>query len=551
MKLPVIFVLPWVVACSLLATNTSLAQDDVKDPIRAMQFAAVDTKQADWGHWGDKIETYSSWTNHSNRLIPVYTFGISLDKFTGENSVYRNAAALKNIYKRPTVLTVDSKAEYMDQTDIYRLQQAAFAAGKKHIVLIVFDGMDWQTTRAAAIYRNGEVTYTMGRGHGLAFQDYDQVETDFGAMATSPYDNSTKVDVDAQLVTQQGGKKFGGYNAQVGGYYPWSIPKSYPYLLAKDSNFPHAVTDSASSATSMTAGIKTYNGSINVDHNGKPVVPFARVLQEQGYKIGVVTSVPISHATPASAYSNNVTRNDYQDLTRDLLGQSSIGNRKPHPGVDVLIGCGFGVDITEDEKIIDEIKKQGSNFSPPNRFFAQDTLRAIDAAHGGKYQVVRRTAGVNGRELLNEATKMAVEDNTRLLGFFGTSDSHLPYATADGDYKPTRGIDSADVYTADDLNENPTLRDMTVSALTVLEQNEKSFWLMIEAGDVDWANHNNNIDDSIGAVYSGEQAFMAVCEWAEKNDRWKDTAVILTADHGHLFVMDRPEAFAVGKPDGK
>ena len=42
---------------------------------------------------------------------------------------------------------------------------------------------------------------------------------------------------------------------------------------------------------------------------------------------------------------------------------------------------------------------------------------------------------------------------------------------------------------------------MTEAAISVLEQNERGFWLMVEAGDVDWANHNNNIDDSIGAVF--------------------------------------------------
>ena len=75
------------------------------------------------------------------------------------------------------------------------------------------------------------------------------------------------------------------------------------------------------------------------------------------------------------------------------------------------------------------------------------------------------------------------------------------------------------------------------AALKVLETNEQGFWLMVEAGDVDWASHGNNIDNVVGAVMSGDDAFQAITEWAEKDDRWKDTAVIVTSDHGHLLTV--------------
>ncbi len=67
---------------------------------------------------------------------------------------------------------------------------------------------------------------------------------------------------------------------------------------------------------------------------------------------------------------------------------------------------------------------------------------------------------------------------------------------------------------------------------------------MIEAGDVDWANHDDNVDNSIGAVCSGDDAFRAVTQWAERNGCWDETVIIVTADHGHLLVLDEPEAIA-------
>ena len=99
-------------------------------------------------------------------------------------------------------------------------------------------------------------------------------------------------------------------------------------------------------------------------------------------------------------------------------------------------------------------------------------------------------------------------------------------------------------YTRADIEENPTLAEMAVAALDVLESRGKPFWLMVEAGDVDWASHGNDIDACIGAVKSGDAAFRAVTAWIEAHGGWKDTAVIVTSDHGHMFVLEEPEAFA-------
>ena len=83
---------------------------------------------------------------------------------------------------------------------------------------------------------------------------------------------------------------------------------------------------------------------------------------------------------------------------------------------------------------------------------------------------------------------------------------------------------------------------MATAALDVLAARSDKMWLMVEPGDVDWANHANNLDNSIGTVISGDEAFAAVANWIEKNVGWKDAALFLTADHGHYLVLDRPEA---------
>ncbi|MEZ6095708.1 MAG: alkaline phosphatase [Pirellulaceae bacterium] len=316
--------------------------------MRKLQFEAIETGHADWGHWGARPEKYSDWTNHSNRLIPVYVFGGDLKQFSNQNSCYRTAEGLKQVYGYEPTETLNPDANYLDQTDIYRLQLNAQASGKKNIILMVFDGMDWQTTQAAAIYRNKSVKYRLGRGTGLAFQDYQGAPTDFGYYVTSAICGSTQIDVDHQLVVQHETRTGGGYSVQRAGNSPWSIAGDRDYLMGISNGLKQVVTDSAASATSLCSGIKTYNAAINVDMDGKPVESIGRKFQQMGIKVGVVTSVPISHATPACAYANNVSRDDYQDLSRDLLGLTSIYEREqPLAGVDVLIGCG-GVDKDND-----------------------------------------------------------------------------------------------------------------------------------------------------------------------------------------------------------
>jgi alkaline phosphatase len=522
--------LGWLIC--FLAPGTLLSEDY----LRSLQENAVKENAANWGHWGPNQGKYSSWTTHSNRLIPVYTFGMNLSEVAGENSVYRDEAKLKDVYGFLPEKTLNPEADYFDQTDVFRLQELAVKAGKKCIVLMIFDGMDWQTAQAAAIYKNGKVLYKEGRGSGLAFLDYDQAETDFGYCVTSPHNDGTNTNVNGQKITNPGGNLRGGYAVDIAGPYPWSSPADLEYTIGKSKTLKHAYPDSAATATSMTVGIKTYNNAINVDAVGRPVVPIARTLQADGFAVGVVTSVPISHATPAAAYANNVHRSDYQDITRDLLGLSSVANPAGLSGLDVLIGAGWGETKKSDGA-------QGTNFVPGNVYLTAEDQSAIDLGKGGKYVTAIRTPGETGTSVLSRAAKQAKSDGKRLFGYFGTKGGHLPYATADGKFNPTVDENGkSEKYSEADIAENPTLAEMTTTALEVLSARSENIWLMVEAGDVDWANHSNNLDNSIGAVYSGEAAFTAITNWVENNVGWEHAAVIVTSDHGHYLVLDKPEA---------
>ena len=73
--------------------------------------------------------------------------------------------------------------------------------------------------------------------------------------------------------------------------------------------------DSASTATSIATGHKTYSGMINVDETGtKSFETIAEKLHEQkDWEIGVISSVNLNHATPAAFYAHQASRNNYYD----------------------------------------------------------------------------------------------------------------------------------------------------------------------------------------------------------------------------------------------
>lgn len=542
-----------VLVFSVIQTGLGTLEGQEKiDHIRDLQNAAIEAKSVDWGHWGVDPGNYTQWGTHSSRLIPVYTFGtkdaganIDLRDYTGKNSLFREPEHIETVFGHIPVATFNPDAVYCDQTDIGRIQRSALEAGKKHIFLIVFDGMDWQTTRAAAIVKNQKVDYEKGRGHGLFFQDYQAEGTSqYGYMVTVPKIGSVKTNTKKQTAVPGEMPDWGGYDARLGGAAPWEAPLDIQYLIGKSSVLKQPYPDSAGTATSMTTGIKTYNGAIGVGVEGNQLRLIAHLAQDMGYKVGAVSSVPISHATPAAAYAHNVSRNDYHEIARDLIGLPSVSHPdSPLVGLDVVLGGGVG-------EMPDRIEGSAIESFLGSKYIAAEDLKAVSKENGGPYQVVVRSPGVDGKPALEQAVKQALENDDRLLGVFGVEEysGHLPFQTADGNYNPAKGRKSeAEKYTAEEVRENPTLADMTAAALEVLSQKESKFWLMVEAGDVDWANHDNNLDNSIGAVYSGDDAFRVVVKWVEANSNWEESLVILTADHGHYLFLNDPSALIKGK----
>jgi alkaline phosphatase len=517
-------------------------------------------------------DVFSNHTSHTNRLAPVYVFGrkIDLGSVTGQNSRYRDPEKIKALYGVLPENTLNPQAVYADQSDLYRVQKEAVARGVKHLFIIWFDGLDWPTTQAAAIVKTGKV-YTEGKGSGLLFQDYEAGGTaQYGFVVTSPTHDQNQPDLDAQTVTIPPQSLGGGYDARIAGSNPWHPGplglKAPGYLKGQMANAAdragvqavgavlHAFTDSSQSAAEIVSGVKSYNNGLNVTHDGRFITTLFHELQEQGWKVGTVTSVPFDHASPAAMYAQNVHRDDYQDIARAMLGRPGIIQETRQvplqPGLDVAIGTGFGIATNPKSVAV-----QGRNGVAGSLFISDANLAAVDIKNGGKYVVVHTESAKSGSQALKDAAASAARRSARILGIFGRYRlDHLPYQTADGRYDPAPSLDHngeplpAESYVEGDRIAQPTLAAMTDAALTVLAARpSQPFVLFIEAGDVDFALHANNLDNAIGAIYSGEEALHTVIRWVESQSNWDESAVIVSSDHGHYLVVDDPQALAGAK----
>ena len=129
-------------------------------------------------------------------------------------------------------------------------------------------------------------------------------------------------------------------------------------------NVSSGVTDSAASGTAIACGIKTYNGAIGVDNDKQPVESIAMKLQKQGFRIGLISSSPLTDATPAAFYAHQETRAMRKEIGRDLAasGIPFVGGAGVHEKstLDDLRQAGW--DVIEGSNALARVKSAGQTF---------------------------------------------------------------------------------------------------------------------------------------------------------------------------------------------
>ncbi|MEC3877379.1 alkaline phosphatase [Chryseobacterium salviniae] len=232
------------------------------------------------------------------------------------------------------------------------------------------------------------------------------------------------------------------------------------------------VTDSAAASSSFGSGFRVNNGSLNVGINGEHYLPIWQKFKKKGKKAGCVTTVTITHATPAGFCINSAKRSAEPDIA-EMYGEF---------GFDFMMGGG------------DEF------FNPEKRTDKKDVYAAYQKRG---YQILK-----NRSDLKN------IDKNKPVLGVFNTG--ALPY-TIDRNNTPN-------------LQHMPTLAEMAKAAIEHMKDNKEGFVLQIEAGKVDWAAHANDVSALLHDQLAFDEAIKVAMAFAEKD---KNTLVIITTDHGN------------------
>jgi alkaline phosphatase len=364
--------------------------------------------------------------------------------------------------------------------------QGAPKASPPHIILFIGDGMGYSSELAASAYLYGSEGGLVWRSFPLlawaTTWDIDAYDAHAASAGKAPYDETS---FDPSL----------GYDASRIGDKPWPLSPladDLAYLTA-------AVTDSAAAATAMSTGSKTKAGCIawSGGSSGGELQTLPELMRSSlGSMIGVVTTVPFDHATPASFVAHASARSDYAAIAASM----TLGSFRP----DVMIGGGH-----------------------PNWCASYFSLSALDATRSsGAWTIAERKPGSDGKSSLAEAS--ALDAGKGLFGLFGGADGAFEAPVPNASY----GALGLPVFTRN--AENPSLAASVVAAARRMASAPGGFFLMAEQGDIDWANHANDLPRMIGAVFSLDEAVRAAIAWVEEpGDEvdWSNTLLIVTADH--------------------
>lgn len=229
--------------------------------------------------------------------------------------------------------------------------------------------------------------------------------------------------------------------------------------------------DSASTATSIATGNKTWSGSINVSQDfSQTYETIAEKLKKQkDYKIGILSSVNLNHATPAAFYAHQESRNNYYDIGLELIDSN----------FDYFAGGALKQTTGKDKD--------------------KEDLYALVEKAG--YKVVKTQA---------EAEALKASDGKAIV-----IDEHL----ADGD---------AMSYEVDRQDNEWALADYVEKGIEVLD-NDNGFFMMVEGGKIDWACHANDATSTIADTIALDNAVGKAVEFY--NEHPDETLIIVTGDH--------------------
>ncbi|XP_041480385.1 alkaline phosphatase-like, partial [Lytechinus variegatus] len=284
--------------------------------------------------------------------------------------------------------------------------------------------------------------------------------------------------------------------------------------LSKTYNTDQQIADSAGSATAFFCGIKTRSGLVGLDDSaergncesakGAQVDSILVQAHRAGKSTGIVSTARVTHGTPAATYAHSPER--------DWENDSDI------PQKEAETGCkDIARQLIEDNNFINVILGGGRNqFLPDVALdpeYGSENVTGLrkDGVDLVKYWLSEK--GLSAKFVWNETAFKEVDilSTEYLLGLF----------------EP--GFMKFESLRATDKSGEPSLVEMTQTAIRLLSKDNDGYFLMVEAGRIDHGHH-------LGKAYLAFQdtiAFDEAVAKAVEMTSLEDTLIIVTADHGH------------------
>jgi alkaline phosphatase len=272
------------------------------------------------------------------------------------------------------------------------------------------------------------------------------------------------------------------------------------------------VTDSAAAATAIATGVKTENGAVSIDPEGRPRATILELAKASGRSAGLVSTCQITDATPAAFAAHVPHRAQQSEIARQYVEEASL---------DLILGGGAAHWFPAGEPLPPALR------SPHHAFGLGTSGNVVVRAHALGYEYVDHAAA-----LRTSLERRSREPAGPLLGLFAAQEFFV---------QSPEGLGAA-------YDPPVTLADLTAAAIDVLSHEPAGFFLMVEESAIDRMAHRNNAPLTLKGVLELDRAVQVALAYANRSP---DTLVVVTADHecGGLAVagsQDQPYPYEPG-----
>ena len=229
------------------------------------------------------------------------------------------------------------------------------------------------------------------------------------------------------------------------------------------------ITDSSAAGTALSTGNKTNNYMLGVTPDSVPVFSIAKALKDNGYGVGIATTVTLNDATPAAFYGHAPNRKLYYEIGKGIIGS----NYEFFAGYNLISKNNNKGEKTD---LYEKIEKDG-------------------------YKIVK---GKEEYEKIKNHNKIILLNKPNRAGHCG--------------------------YTVDSMgNDNFNVPYLTQTCMNHLQKNSpEKFFMMIEGGNIDWIAHAND-PGVVKSILDFDEGIKIAYDFYKKHP--DETLIVVTADH--------------------